>query len=67
MSESQTLTIKDEVIAMLNTLPSDCTLEDIQYHIYVIEKIKKGMERAEKEGTISNEEADMRLKKWFIE
>jgi hypothetical protein len=29
-------TAKEEVQALLNSLPDDCSLEDIQYHLYVI-------------------------------
>ncbi len=46
-------TVKDEVRALLDKLPDDCTREDIQYHLYVIEKIQKGIDRADREGTIS--------------
>ena len=67
MSASQTLTIKDEVIAMLHTLPSDCTLEDIQYHIYVIEKIKTSLDSLEKEGGIPHEQVKENLRKWLTD
>lgn len=58
---------KEEVQALLKNLPDDCTLEDIQYHLYVIEKYKRGVERAETEGAVSQEEAERRLKKWLPE
>lgn len=35
-------TAKQEVESLLKTLPEDCTLEDVQYHLYVIEKIQVG-------------------------
>ena len=35
-------TAKHEVESLLKKLPDDYTLEDIQYHLYVIEKIRKG-------------------------
>ena len=53
---------KAEVSSMLNALPEDASLEDIQYHLYVLEKVKRGLERAEAEGTISHEEAKARLR-----
>ena len=56
---------KAEVASMLNSLPEDSTYEDIQYHVYVLEKVKKGVERAEAEGGISNEDAQRRLEKWL--
>ncbi len=46
---------KEEVKSMLEKLPDDCSLEDIQYHLYVVEKIHRGIDRAEKEGMLSRE------------
>ncbi len=55
---------KEEVKSLLSKLPDDCTLEDIQYHLYVIEKIQRGIERAEKEGTMSQKEVEKKFSKW---
>jgi ribosomal protein S20 len=60
-------TAKDEVQSLLKKLPDDCTLEDVQYHLYVIEKIQRGIQRAEREGVISQEEVERRLSKWTSE
>jgi len=57
-------TAKQEVESLLKKLPDDCSLEDIQYHLYVIEKIQRGIEAAEKKGVVSQEEAEKRLEKW---
>ena len=58
-------TAKDEVKSLLKKLPENCTIEDIQYHLYVIEKIQKGIERAEKEGTVPQEDVEKRFSKWL--
>lgn len=58
-------TAKQEVQTLLDKLPEDSTFEDIQYHLYVLEKVKKGIEAAENEGTISQQEAKERLSKWL--
>jgi hypothetical protein len=60
-------TAKEEVQALLSKLPDDCSLEDIQYHLYVIEKVNNGLEAADSHGTISQEEVEQRLSKWLIE
>ncbi len=57
-------TAKDEVKALLDKLPDDCSLEDVQYHLYVVEKIHRGVERAEKEGVLSQDEVERKLDKW---
>ena len=33
--------VKQEAQEMIQNLPDNCTYEDIQYHLYVVEKIKK--------------------------
>jgi len=58
-------TAKEEIRALLDKLPDDCSLEDVQYHLYVVEKIQKGMERAETEGTLSQDEVERKLNKWI--
>lgn len=60
-------TAKDEIRHLLDRLPEDCSLEDIQYHLYVIEKIKHGLQIADEQGTVSQEQAEERLKKWLNE
>jgi hypothetical protein len=57
-------TAKEEVRVLLDRLPDDCSLEDVQYHLYVVEKIQRGIERAENEGAISQDKAERKLNKW---
>jgi hypothetical protein len=54
-------TAKEEVQSLLNKLPDDCSLEDIQYHLYVIEKVRNGLEAAESQGTVPQEEVEQRF------
>jgi hypothetical protein len=56
---------KDNVESLLRKLPDDCTLEDIQYHLYVLEKIQRGLEVADTQGTLTEEEVEQRLSKWI--
>ncbi len=56
---------KAEVATMLKALPKDASLEDIQYHLYVLEKVKRGLGRAETESAIPHEDAKVRLGKWL--
>ena len=57
-------TAKQEVRSLLQKLPNNCTLEDIQYHLYVIEKINRGLQRSKQEGVLSQPEVEKRLGKW---
>lgn len=59
-------TAKQEVETMLQHLPEDSTFEDIQYHLYVLEKIRRGTSRAETEGTLTQQEVEEKLRKWIV-
>ena len=45
--------------------PDNCTLEDIQYHLYVLEKIKCGVANIEAGRTRTQEQGEQRLHKWL--
>lgn len=59
-------TAKSEVESLLRRLPEDCTLEDVQYHLYVVEKIRRGVELADAQGSLTQEEVERRLSKWTM-
>ena len=60
-------TAKQDVELLLNKLPDDCSLEDIQYHLYVLEKVRNGLEAADTQSTVSQQEVEERLSRWLTE
>lgn len=58
-------TAKDEVESLLDKLPDSCSIEDIQYHLYVMEKVRHGLDVADQQGTLAQQEAEERLSKWI--
>lgn len=58
-------TIKQEVTKLLENLPDDCTLEDIQYHLYVLQKIERGLKDVEEGRVYTQEEVEKRMAKWL--
>jgi predicted transcriptional regulator len=56
---------KKEVSDLLQRLPEDCTLDDIQYHLYVLQKIDRGLKDAEGGRTLTQEEIEKRMSKWL--
>jgi hypothetical protein len=60
-------TAKHDVEELLNKLPENCTVEDIQYHLYVLSKVRRGLEDARTRGTMTQGEAESRLSKWLTE
>jgi hypothetical protein len=57
--------VKQEVLDILEQLPEDASLEDIQYHIYVRQKIDHGLEDVAAGRTLSEEEFDQRMARWL--
>jgi hypothetical protein len=58
-------TIKGEFESLISRLPDDCSLEDIQYHLYVLEKVHRGLEAADSKGAIPQEEVERIVDKWL--
>jgi len=58
-------TAKEEVRKMLDRLPDDSSFEDIQYHIYVRQKIEQGLEDVEAGRLLAQEEVERRMSKWL--
>jgi hypothetical protein len=54
-------------VELLNKLPDDCSVEDIQYHVCVLDKVRRGLGDARVNGTLSQEEVETRLSKWLTE
>jgi predicted transcriptional regulator len=58
-------TAKEQVEQILQMLPDDASLEDIQYHIFVRQKIQQGLDDSEAGRVISHAEVQRRLAKWL--
>jgi predicted transcriptional regulator len=61
------MTAKDTVRALLERLPDDCSLEDVQYHLYVVQALARG-EADELAGrTVPHEQVEAELRrKWLL-
>jgi len=51
----------------LNKLSDNVSVEDIQYHLYVLDKVRCELEDALVIGTLSQEEVESRFSKWLTE
>jgi len=58
---------KQDVESLLNRLPDNVSVEDIQYHFYVLDKVRRGLEDARVSSTISQEEVETHFSKWLTE
>ena len=59
-------TAKQEVQQLLEELPDDATLEDIQYHLYVKQKIAQGLADVAAGRVLSQDEVEQRFAKWLV-
>jgi predicted transcriptional regulator len=66
MPEATTTNAKDRVEQLLKELPEDATLEDIQYHLYVLQVLENRLQEADKGDFVGHEEVRQRMAKWLI-
>jgi predicted transcriptional regulator len=61
------MTTKDTVRALLDRLPDNCSLEDVQYHLYVLQAVARGQSNEEAGRTVPHEQVDAELRrKWLL-
>ena len=60
-------TAKSEVQELLRRLPDDCSIEDVQYHLYILEKIRRGVDDSDAGRTLSQDEVEHELAEWLSE
>jgi predicted transcriptional regulator len=56
---------KQAVRDILKQLPEDCTLEDVQYQLFVRQKLEKSRAAAAEGRLLPHEEVKKRLSKWL--
>lgn len=61
----EAIDIKKQAHDVINKLPEDCSWEDVQYHLYAVEKIQNGLQSVEDGRTVTHEEVTKRLSKWL--
>lgn len=66
MNTSNNLNVKKEVIKLIKDLPEDATLEDIQYHLFVKQKLLRAESQINEGKTHPHDQVIERVKKkWF--
>ena len=60
----QSQTLKQEALESLQQLPDDADIDEIMYRLYVVDKIRKGREAAERGDVISHEDLKREIKQW---
>lgn len=59
--------VKDKVRELLDRLPDDCSIDDVLYHLYVIQAVERGMADAADGRLIPHEQVKEELRrKWQV-
>ncbi|MFO7884951.1 MAG: hypothetical protein R6U68_09025 [Desulfobacteraceae bacterium] len=57
-------TLKQEAIDTISKMPDPSTIDEIMYRLYVIDKIRKGREAADRGEFVSIEELKKEVEQW---
>jgi predicted transcriptional regulator len=57
--------VKQAVVDLVKALPDGCTLEDVQYQLYVRQKVERSMRAAAAGRVQSHGQVKKRLAKWL--
>jgi predicted transcriptional regulator len=59
------MSTKQAVLDLLERLPEDCTLDDVQYHLYVLQTIERGRREITEGKELTHEDVKRELRaKW---
>jgi predicted transcriptional regulator len=56
---------KAEALRLIETLPEDCTYEDIHYHLYVQQKVERGLAAVSTGQFVPQDEAEREVEGWL--
>jgi predicted transcriptional regulator len=57
---------KEIVNSQVEEMPNEFTLDELIERLIVVEKINRGLEDIEEGKTLTEEELDKRMAKWFV-
>ncbi|HEX2959440.1 MAG TPA: hypothetical protein VHO70_21580 [Chitinispirillaceae bacterium] len=58
------MTVKEEAIRAISSLPDDAQIDDVMYRLYVIDKVNRGLRAVEEGQTISTEKLLKEIESW---
>ncbi len=56
--------VKQEALNTIGQLPDDVDMNEIMYRLYVVDKIRKGLQAIEDGQTIPHEDVKKEIEKW---
>jgi predicted transcriptional regulator len=58
------MTVKQQVLKMLEQLPDECSVEDVHYQLYLIEKVQRGLKSIDEGKGVPHEQVKKQLATW---
>jgi predicted transcriptional regulator len=58
------MTVKQEAIRAISSLPDDAPIDDVMYRLYVIDKVSRGQAALKEGRTITTEELLKEIESW---
>lgn len=58
------ITAKENLKQFIKNIPDESTFEDIQYHLFIVEKLAKSREQIRNGKTYTQSEVEKRMNKW---
>ena len=58
-------TPKQDAQKLIAGLPQDASLEDIQHHLYVLQRITRGREDVAADRLVAQDEIEQRMTRWL--
>jgi predicted transcriptional regulator len=66
LSKEDGVEAKEAVRALLDRLPDDCSVDDVLYHLYLLQAVERGQAEAAAGRTIPHEEVERATRrKWL--
>lgn len=59
------MTVKQQVQQLIADLPDDVTATEIQYHLYVRQKVERSMRAVSEGGVLTHEQVKAEMKRWL--
>lgn len=58
------MTVKEQALQLIQSLPDDCTLEEIRYRLYLQEKVAEGLADVEAGRVLAQEDVEKEVARW---
>lgn len=59
------VSVKQQIRELLDRLPDDVTYEDVQYHLYVRQKVERSLQAVDEQGTVDQDQVEREMQQWL--